>query len=329
MLVPCTLVLLAGGWVTAHNQEDVRNKVDLSDIYGEYGPSTLYKRYVHTDSPVPKGQAFRRTVAPLVHVSDEDIMKFTDDLLDMDQHNCGRYITLQNDPKKKLIQVHKDKGENILKKSTVRAMIKLYNFTNKNSMMVEPEYRSRNIYEFNFLRLVGKTPIFKHLLTFLNEKKIFTLGSKDLEHKLKQIWFTVYRRNSDAEGPNSSGFEHTFVAEYSIPRREVFGFHNWLYFAHEEEGGALDHFGVEKMVDLKGRGYVVKTNIQWKNMTKTGVSMFVGTSPELELAIYTVCFFCRPDKLCKIRLNGQELDIQTYHHNWYDKTLVASAFPIL
>uniref|UniRef100_A0A8D9ED37 Secreted protein n=1 Tax=Cacopsylla melanoneura TaxID=428564 RepID=A0A8D9ED37_9HEMI len=101
MLVPCTLVLLAGGWVTAHNQEDVRNKVDLSDIYGEYGPSTLYKRYVHTDSPVPKGQAFRRTVAPLVHVSDEDIMKFTDDLLDMDQHNCGRYITLQNDPKKK------------------------------------------------------------------------------------------------------------------------------------------------------------------------------------------------------------------------------------
>uniref|UniRef100_A0A8D8UUR3 Uncharacterized protein n=1 Tax=Cacopsylla melanoneura TaxID=428564 RepID=A0A8D8UUR3_9HEMI len=91
MLVPCTLVLLAGGWVTAHNQEDVRNKVDLSDIYGEYGPN----------SPVPKGQAFRRTVAPLVHVSDEDIMKFTDDLLDMDQHNCGRYITLQNDPKKK------------------------------------------------------------------------------------------------------------------------------------------------------------------------------------------------------------------------------------
>lgn len=82
--------------------------------------------------------------------------------------------------------------------------------------------------------------------------EIFTQGSKDLEHKLKQIWFTVYRRNSDCDGPNSNGFEHTFVAEYSKIRRDVFGFHNWLYFAHEEEKGELDHFGIEKMVDLKG-----------------------------------------------------------------------------
>lgn len=80
---------------------------------------------------------------------------------------------------------------------------------------------------------------------------------------------------------------------------------------------------------ISQRGYLVKTNIQWKNLTKTGVSMFVGTSPELELALYTVCFFCRPDQLCKVKLNGNLVDIQTYHHNWYDKTLVASAFPVL
>ncbi|KAI5706696.1 hypothetical protein M8J76_011852 [Diaphorina citri] len=324
-----TFVLLVGcvGCACAHKDEDLENQLSSGDIYKDDEPT--YRHYIPTVSPVPKGQAFRRTVQPLTHVSDEDIMKFSEELLDMDQHNCGRYLKLQNDPKKCLIQVNKDKGVNILKKSTVRGLVKLYNFTNKNSMMVETEYRKRNIYEFNWLRLIGKTEVFKHLLKFLNEKKIFTQGSKDLEHKLKQIWFTVYRRNSDCDGPNSNGFEHTFVAEYSKIRRDVFGFHNWLYFAHEEEKGELDHFGIEKMVDLKGRGYLVKTNIQWKNLTKTGVSMFVGTSPELELALYTVCFFCRPDQLCKVKLNGNLVDIQTYHHNWYDKTLVASAFPVL
>lgn len=196
-------------------------------------------------------------------------------------------------------------------------------------MYVEGEYRTRNIYEFNFLRLVGKTPIFKHMLKFLNEKKIFTLGSKDLEHKLKELWFTVYRRNGDCDGPNSNGFEHTFVGEYSTIRRDIFGFHNWLFFAHEEERGALSHFGIDKMIDLKGRGHIVRTNIQWKNLTKTGVTMFVGTSPELELALYTVCFFCRPDAKCKVRLNGQEFQVQTYHHNWFAKVLVASAYPII
>lgn len=55
------------------------------------------------DSPVPKGCAFRRTLAPLHNISDEDIMKFTDELIDMDQHNCARYLKIQTDPKKKWV----------------------------------------------------------------------------------------------------------------------------------------------------------------------------------------------------------------------------------
>lgn len=40
--------------------------------------------------------------------------------------------------------------------------------------------------------------------------------------------------------------------------------------------------------------------------------MFVGTSPEYEMAMYTICFLARPNAECTFDLNGNSVTIQTY-----------------
>ena len=37
----------------------------------------------------------------------------------------------------------------------------------------------------------------------------------------------------------------------------------------------------------------------------------VGTSPEFELAVYTLCFVARPNEVCRLRINGNDVFIQT------------------
>ena len=56
--------------------------------------------------------------------------------------------------------------------------------------------------------------------------------------------------------------------------------------------------------------------------------MYLGTSPELELALYTVCFMTRPDRKCHVRLGGQDVYIQTWTYNQGGQVLVGSAYPV-
>jgi poly(U)-specific endoribonuclease len=56
-------------------------------------------------------------------------------------------------------------------------------------------------------------------------------------------------------------------------------------------------------------------------------SLFIGTSPELELALYTICFTLRPDKNCFLSSDGQRFLINTHTWTYKGKNLVGSAFP--
>ncbi len=39
-------------------------------------------------------------------------------------------------------------------------------------------------------------------------------------------------------------------------------------------------------------------------------SIFIGLSPELELALYTICVLLKPDDACAISLGGKKVDIR-------------------
>ena len=71
---------------------------------------------------------------------------------------------------------------------------------------------------------------------------------------------------------------------------------------------------------------IYELKIQLGSFTKLGNSMLIGTSPEYEMAVYTICFLTRPDTECSFTLNGRSVTIIT--HPSYNAA-VATAYPRL
>ena len=92
---------------------------------------------------------------------------------------------------------------------------------------------------------------------------------------------------------DSSGFEHVFVGE--VKNGEVSGLHNWIQLAMQEKMGELDFRGYIKP---KGRDqsnsdsddHLLSIQFRWKGVEKFVGTSFIGTSPEFEMALYTMCF---------------------------------------
>ena len=64
-------------------------------------------------------------------------------------------------------------------------------------------------------------------------------------------------------------------------------------------------------------------------MKKYG-SMFVGTSPELVMALDTICFLARPNnkpRTCLMSLNNVPVYITTWTTNYNGETYIGSAYP--
>lgn len=56
-------------------------------------------------------------------------------------------------------------------------------------------------------------------------------------------------------------------------------------------------------------------------------TMFIGTSPELEMSLYTLCYVTRVDTDCKLKLGNNEVDIVTYNFRYRSKNYIGSAYP--
>ncbi|NXB17988.1 ENDUC protein, partial [Rhagologus leucostigma] len=71
---------------------------------------------------------------------------------------------------------------------------------------------------------------------------------------------------------------------------------------------------------------VLSLQFRWDGHPKPRGSLLVGSSPEFDLALFTLCFLARPDRQCHISLGGEAATIQTY--TWDKQRLVASAYPL-
>ncbi|KAF4805657.1 hypothetical protein TURU_000228 [Turdus rufiventris] len=71
---------------------------------------------------------------------------------------------------------------------------------------------------------------------------------------------------------------------------------------------------------------VLSLQFRWDGHSKPRGSLLVGSSPEFDLAVFTLCFLARPDRQCHLSLGGQAATIQTY--TWDKQRLVASAYPL-
>jgi len=171
-----------------------------------------------------------------------------------------------------------------------------------------------------FLDAVMDTEVMQLAESFLHRKNLLT-GS--LRSMLDQLWFTMYSRYGHTKG--SSGFEHIFVGE--VKDGDVSGFHNWVYFQDQEAEGELDYEGYTKIVHLGSKAEIMSLRFNWLTEPKSSGSMFIGTSPELEMATYSVCFLAYRNDKCPVQMNGYEFNVKTFDYG--GMMVVGSAYPMI
>ncbi|XP_076438111.1 uridylate-specific endoribonuclease D-like [Babylonia areolata] len=183
--------------------------------------------------------------------------------------------------------------------------------------------------------LLRATAIFNKLYEFLLCKGHVS-SDEDFKTKFYNLWFDLYPRSSSASAIlDSSGFEHVMVGELRVSggSKSVSGFHSWLQFYQEERLGRINYFGYVR--GIKTVPYVIGANFAWRpstssrDATKALGSFFLGSSPEFDLAIYTICAFESPNSICNVRLGGASLSIQTWDVNHKSGLQIGSSYPAI
>lgn len=75
------------------------------------------------------------------------------------------------------------------------------------------------------------------------------------------------------------------------------------------------------------KGAILKLHFVYKGVDKPVGSMFVGTSPEFEMALYTTCFVLRADRVCPLKLDDRRFIIRTFTYRYRGQSMIGSAFP--
>lgn len=162
------------------------------------------------------------------------------------------------------------------------------------------------IEEDRFLAAICETPCIRFIHKWLATHANVNAGSiSDFSEYLKRIWFHLYRRDASAD---SSGFSHVFCGE--LDDGKVKGLHNFVQVYIEEARGNFNYKGY---LDVRGEPagpppppnqQLLTIRFDWLNMTKSVSSMFVGPSPEFEIALYTLLYVAGQEDL--------ELDLGPY-----------------
>ncbi|XP_076639830.1 uncharacterized protein LOC143351790 isoform X2 [Colletes latitarsis] len=142
----------------------------------------------------------------------------------------------------------------------------------------------------------------------------------DFERKdvLRRIWFTMF-------SGSTCGFERVFASEnYDTA---IIGVQDWIYFETEESKKRINYMGY--VDELKfGNASLLKLNFDMDGIVRPNATIFVGTMPELEMSLYTICFFARPNNLCPVSLGGTKFNIYTHSFTYFGNEVIDLALPI-
>nr|XP_054772556.1 uridylate-specific endoribonuclease-like isoform X3 [Lytechinus pictus] len=156
-----------------------------------------------------------------------------------------------------------------------------------------------------FLDAVFESDVMTATTDFFIDKGQF-IDETDYREWAKMVWFGNYSRKESDPFFDSSGFEHVFMGE--TKSSSVSGFHNWLRFYFQEKEDQLDYYGYvrENFPDQMGLNFV------WKSAVKELGSVIIGSSPEFEFAMFSLCFRIKGGSQCEFTLDGSPSKIQTY-----------------
>ncbi|CAH8827062.1 unnamed protein product [Trichobilharzia szidati] len=159
--------------------------------------------------------------------------------------------------------------------------------------------------EDEFIEEIMKTKIMKMTYEYLLEKQKISGDMDSFKELFKNLWFKKYTRKSVDD---SSAFEHVFVGE--IKRHKVLGLHNWIQFYLKEKQNQINYYGWicnncdDRLLTIKF--------IEGDKYQKPIGSVFVGSSPEFDMAIYTISFLIHPGKQFHVVIDGCKMPIRSY-----------------
>lgn len=82
------------------------------------------------------------------------------------------------------------------------------------------------------------------------------------------------------------------------------------------------------MLIISQKGQIVKFRMSFDGETKPVNSMFIGTPPEFDMAIYTVCFQMGPTH-CPVSIDGNKFTIRAYSFYYDGKRMVGATYPVI
>eukprot|EP00079_Xenopus_tropicalis_P021792 XP_012813299.1 PREDICTED: poly(U)-specific endoribonuclease-D isoform X2 [Xenopus tropicalis] len=122
-----------------------------------------------------------------------------------------------------------------------------------------------------------------------------------------------------------------FISKGEIHKGKISGLHSWVQLYLLEKSGQVNYLSYTSDGVWTGYPDVYAFQLKWNTYLKTIGSFFVGSSPEFDIAMYTLCYVTRPDSLCTVQMGGSTFQIQTY--TWANSTYgngkryVASSYP--
>ncbi|KPJ08749.1 Poly(U)-specific endoribonuclease-like [Papilio machaon] len=266
--------------------------------------------------------------------SDDDILKLSEEMFNTDINNAINYIQVNLQGKTSPLSKNDEAQSNLLNVPenvwngpTIRPFVALFDNYHKN--VIRPEFVTPNeeSEQTTYINTIMATGPIRSLMTFLVNKGLTQLNEYNEQVQLlKKIWFTKYARHWTGLCKCSCAFENIFMAE--LKSNEVLGLHSWLFFAKREMDHKANYLGHIDKLDLSGKGLILKQHsILSETKDAPELTMFVGTSPELETALYTLCFMARPDRPCKLAYNNVHFTIHTKTLKAENVLLIDTAYP--
>jgi len=202
------------------------------------------------------------------------------------------------------------KEDKVFAKPTYKAFFALldnYESDTTKPEEVTPQEEEEN---WHFIDLVMETSVMKEAHQFLINNNKASADASEFKKTLYKLWFKMYKRLFGDHAVNSCGFEHVFVGE--TRGHEVTGFHNWIQFYLQEKKGRVDYRGYFRRgttEEFEKSPRIMTLQFIWNRSSAKPIgSSFIGTSPEFEMALYTVMFLMNEeDVLVKIKKYDVEL----------------------
>lgn len=178
-----------------------------------------------------------------------------------------------------------------------------------------------------FISAICATPCMRFAYRWLVDNEKLSSHVRHLsqfQEMLSEMWFGLYRRDGCRD---SSAFEHVFAGE--VDGGKVKGMHNFLQLHKEESAGNFDYKGYllprptpNRLVTPSACSHLLTIRFDWLEVTKAASSVFFGTSPEFEIALYTMLFI-GGERENKVELGPYLANIKIYSFG----NKIGSAYP--